>query len=151
MAGFALSYDISEIKGAAQFIQDLGDLDRIELLNDLGSEVENQTRRRIDSEKTDPSGDAWSEWSDEYKKTRHGGQSKLQGEGDLFESIQQAVDSDSVTVGSNLIYAAIHQYGGEDVGIPIPARAYLGFSEENEEDLLAVVETYIEDHLKALQ
>lgn len=46
-------------------------------------------------------------------------------------------------VGSELVYAAIHQHGGEPVGSAIPARPYLGISDENAADLNAIVEDFI--------
>lgn len=51
-------------------------------------------------------------------------------------------------VGTNVEYAAIHQFGGDEVGINIPARPYLGLSPDNEADLLGVVEDFIEQALR---
>ena len=55
---------------------------------------------------------------------------------------------DEVEVGTNVEYAAIHQFGGDEVGINIPARPYLGLSPDNEADLLSVVEDFIEEALR---
>ena len=116
----------------------------------VGAEAETQTHRRLRDEKSDPDGNAWESWSDDYALTRHGGNSLLMGEGDLDDSIQFIVGIEQVEIGSNLPYAAIHNFGGEEVGINIPARQYLGFSDENEMDLLAVVDDFLADELKAL-
>ncbi len=138
----------SEFARLAERLERLADMELGELLDLVGSEVESQTRRRIESEKSDPiTGDEWAEWSDDYKPTRHSGHSLLEGEGDLLESITFEVDNDAVVVGTNLIYGAIHQFGGEEVDIPIEARPYLGLSEENEDDILAIVDQWIDDQL----
>ncbi|EEE2001878.1 phage morphogenesis protein [Salmonella enterica subsp. enterica serovar Kotte] len=84
---------------------------KTELLHSLGAVVESQTRRRIISEKTAPSGEAWPAWSDSYAGTRHSGQSLLRGNGDLLDSIQFVVERGRVRVGSSLSYAGVHQDG----------------------------------------
>ena len=81
------------------------------LLKNIGSEVEDQTIRRIEKEKTAPDGSAWAPWTEDYKKTRHGGNSLLQGEGALLDSIEYQVQRNSVRVGSALAYAGVHQDG----------------------------------------
>jgi phage gpG-like protein len=70
------------------------------------------------------------------------------GEGDLLDSIQYLVAGGTVEWGSNLVYAAIHQFGGEEVDMPgLPARPYLGLSPENETELLAVVNDFLDEAL----
>ena len=118
------------------------------LLEALGAEVESQTRRRISEEKAAPDGTPWQPWSDAYGETRHGGHSLLEGEGELLDSLQFLVGSDRVEIGSNLVYAAIHQHGGDEVGIPIPARPYLGIGPENEEDLMAILDEWADRQLR---
>ena len=49
-----------------------------------------------------------------------------------------------MAVGSELVYAAIHQFGGKAVGRPHPARPYLGLSPENISDLEQVVTDFLE-------
>lgn len=63
---------------------------------------------------------AWMGWkSNEYWKKRRGGKI-LQLSGRLASSIMPYSDSDSATVGTNVVYAAIHNFGGV---IDIPARS----------------------------
>jgi phage virion morphogenesis protein len=149
MAGTHLQVDTRGIERLARRIGKLASAQRGELLDAIGFEVENQTRRRISDEKRAPDGTPWPDWSPRYAQTRHGGHSLLQGEDDLLDSIQYLVRGDQVEVGSNLVYAAIHQFGGAEVGMPIPARPYLGVSPENEADILAVVEDYLDQVLHA--
>ncbi|EBU8551961.1 phage morphogenesis protein [Salmonella enterica subsp. enterica serovar Telelkebir] len=110
-----------EVSGTEQLarmraaVEKLADADlQAELLDSIGAVVESQTRRRISSEKTAPSGEKWQAWSDSYAETRHGNQSLLQGNGDLLDSIQFIVERGRVRVGSPLAYAAVHQDGFND-------------------------------------
>lgn len=82
-----------------------------ELLETIGAEVVEQTQHRIRTEKTAPDGTPWQAWSASYAKTRHGNQSLLEGEGDLWGSIDLAVKGDKVHVGSPLPYARTMQDG----------------------------------------
>jgi phage virion morphogenesis protein len=149
VAATHLQVDTRGIERLALRIGKLASAQRGELLDAIGFEVENQTRRRIADEKRAPDGTPWPDWSPRYAQTRHGGHSMLQGEDDLLDSIQYLVRGDQVEVGSNLVYAAIHQFGGAEVGMPIPARPYLGLGPENDADLLAVVEDYLDQVLHA--
>lgn len=106
--------------------------ERAQLADALGAFMESSTTRRIADQKEAPDGTDWPLWSEAHAASRHEGQSLLRGEGDLLESIQFFSTTDEVQVGSNLIYAAIHQFGGDEVGKPIPARPFLGISRDDE-------------------
>lgn len=60
--------------------------------------------------------------------------------GDLDDTIQALVTGDEAEVGTNVVYGAIHQFGGEEVGLP--ARPYLGSSAEDEADLDAIIDDW---------
>lgn len=121
---------------------------RSALLEREAAIVESQTRRRISEEKTSPEGEAWPKWSTGYAKTRHGGHSLLQSEGHLLDSLTTAIgtSANEAYVGSNLIYAAIQNSGGTDNMAPgpagIPAREYLGISDENLQDIEDDIEAW---------
>lgn len=113
------------------------------LMEGIAAEVEGATKRRIEVGKRAPSGTPWAPWSEDYARTRHAGQSLLRGRGALMDSIVgRVVGDDTVLVGSNLRYAAIHQFGGLAGMAPgpaaIPARPYLGLSDEERGDLAAM-------------
>lgn len=95
-----------------------------ELLESIGEVVEHQTLRRISDEKTAPDGTAWTPWSAAYAKTRHSGNSLLQGSGDLLDSIEHQVQRNHVRVGSALVYAGVHQDGFSG-SVQIPAHTRL--------------------------
>ena len=150
MTGVRMEVNVRELARLQVRIGRLGNLPKRQLLDAIGQEVEGQTRRRISEEKTAPDGKSWKDWSPKYARTRHGGHSLLEGEGYLLDSIQYQINPDAVEVGSNLVYAAIHQFGGDEVGINIPARPYLGLSPDNEADIVAVVEDFLDQHLRAV-
>ena len=147
-----LNYNMQDVKRLGRRIQALAGIDRNALLEGIASEVEEQTRRRLTREKESPDGTPWPAWSLDYDATRHGGHKLLENEGHLVGSIQSIINDDSVEVGSNLIYAAIHNEGGEEGMAPgpagIPQREFLGFSSDNLTDLQHVVDDFIDDALK---
>lgn len=140
----ALTFDISASKRLQKHMQALAAMDMAALAALVADEGESQTRRRIEEERTSPDGSVWPEWSPAYKETRHGGQSLLQSEGNLVDSIQADVDGATAIWGSNLVYAALHNFGGEPVGIDVPAREYLGLSENNLGDIENLIIDWID-------
>lgn len=148
-----LKYDLASVARLQERIAKLGNLDRRDLLEQLAGVAENQTRRRISEEQQSPDGEPWQAWSANYAATRHGGQSLLQGEGDLVDSITSEIEGDEALIGSNLIYAAIHQHGGTPDMAPgpagIPAREYLGFSQDNLDEIESVADRWLDKHLEA--
>jgi len=127
----------------ADRLERLAQLDTTPLLEAIGAEVESQTRRRIAVDKTSPTGLPWPEWSTDYAKTRHSGQSLLQGDGHLLDSITHQVEGDSALIGSPLIYVATHQYGDPERGIE--QRELLGLEGNDLDDVVGLVEDYLEE------
>lgn len=143
----ALRYDLGELGNLETRLRMLpGALNRVGLMEALTIEGESQTRRRISEEKYSPDGEQWPGWLESYAKTRHGGHSLLENEGDLLDSITAFVDGMEGGWGSNMVYAATHQFGDEERNIA--AREYLGVSDENAEDLLAVANDWIGDRMR---
>jgi phage virion morphogenesis protein len=123
------------------------------LTYEIGALIEDQTRRRIADEKVAPDGTPWAPWSERYeqslkRRNRRNPRSLLVGEGNLRDSIQNYTTGEAARVGTNLVYGAIHQFGGEAVGMPIPARPYLGLSNENAGEIEDLVVGRLEDILQ---
>jgi len=127
-----------------RLIRDLPTDYEYELLYSLGAEIESQTRRRVLVEKTAPDGTPWAPWSPGYAATRGGGQSLLMDSGQMVMSLYQRVESHAVVVGTNKVYAADHQFGKDR----LPARPFLGFSDDNLRDLESVATDYLSQILK---
>lgn len=70
----------------------------------------------------------------------------LRASGDLMNSINMQASDTDVRIGSSLIYAAIHQFGG-DAGrgkkVTIPARPYLGLSAADEDEVVPIAEEWL--------
>lgn len=70
----------------------------------------------------------------------------LRASGDLMNSINMQASDTDARIGSSLIYAAIHQLGG-DAGrghkVTIPARPYLGLSSADSEEIIAIAEDWL--------
>ncbi len=113
------------------------------LRHDIGALVESQTRRRIHEEKESPDGKAWTPWGPNWASSRHKGHGLLENEGDLLDSIHFVVTGGDILVGSDLVYAAIHQFGGAEVGMAIPSREYLGMSDENWGEVVDLADTFV--------
>ncbi|MCX4025051.1 phage virion morphogenesis protein [Endozoicomonas sp. SM1973] len=165
MAGAGLDINLRGIDRLNQLIERLQVLgtDNSEILDVLGALAEDQIRRRIEEEQTAPDGTPWPEWSSGYSTTRHSNQGLLQSEGHLLDSINYVVGIDDVTVETNLLYAAIHQYGGIikpkngrflafQLGsqtvfakeVTIPARPFMGLSDDNQDEIEQVLVDWVE-------
>lgn len=149
----ALHFDLRELEAVNARLGAFATLDKHSLMDAIGFAVENQTRARIQDQKSSPQGEPWKPWTEAYAATRKGGQSLLQGEGDLLDSLTYNVDSDGegVEVGSPLEYAAIHQFGGKPGMAPgpaaIPARPYLGLSEDDAAEIEDVVTHWMDEQI----
>ncbi len=94
--------------------------------------------------------DKWVDLSETTKKQRqkigkYPGQI-LQVSGQLASSISTYYDDNSAIVGSNKVYAAIHQLGGQagkNKKTTIPARPYLKLTDDNFEEIIYEVEKYL--------
>jgi phage virion morphogenesis protein len=72
----------------------------------------------------------------------------LQMRGELAASITSDYDDDSAVVGTNKIYAAIHQFGGpagRGKKVEIPARPYLQLTDDENAKILIEVKNYLQD------
>jgi len=151
MAGVAHHFELDTAHAEAG-LRALSGWQIAELAYNVGALLESSTRERIATEKTSPEGAPWAPWSEHYAATRHGGQSLLMGGGGLLDSIANVSRGSEAIVGSNLVYAAVHQsgagkgaFGTTSRGTPIPwgdipARPYLGISGDDRRAIDELVE-----------
>lgn len=145
MAGVVIEQSLRGLEQLAQQMNQLASADQSDLMEIMGGVVESQTRRRLAEEKEAPDGTAWEDLSESWsaKKSENSSGGLMEYQGHLIDSIAYEVSGGEVSIGTNLIYGAIHQFGGEAVGMPTPARPYLGLSADNEQELNAVVNDWI--------
>ena len=152
MAGVQMRFDLNDIQAGATFgqIAAAGD-DLFPLMDAIGRILVNGAVERITVTNIDPDGITW---PPSLRAEIFGGPT-LHATGRLARSITSAPEQRQVTVGTNLIYAAVHQEGaiirpktakglyfmladGEEVvvgEVTIPRRAYLGISEAERQDI----------------
>jgi phage virion morphogenesis protein len=139
VAGTMLTVDLRGFDTADRALANLAGLEKHQLLDEVGQEVEGQTKRRIMSEKTSPDGAPW-------QPNQAGTPILVQSEA-LHGSITHLVTGDETQIGSNLVYAGVHNDGGRagrGAGFQMPQRQFLGLSVENEDDLTALIEDFLE-------
>lgn len=103
------------------------------------------------ADEADPTtGQSWQSLTDAHKAKRQekgytGG--ILQMTGQLAASIQSDWGSDFAQVGSNKVYAAIHQHGGlpdmRPANAAIPARPVLGADDQDQAEIMDVLERHL--------
>ncbi len=84
-------------------------------------------------------------WTPSHRAAAHGGKT-LVDTGRLRSSVTYLAAPDRVTVGTNVVYAAIQQFGGaagRGRQAILPARPYIGLSPDDRTELSAL----IQDHL----
>ncbi|MGI2182428.1 phage virion morphogenesis protein [Shewanella oncorhynchi] len=124
--------------------------DLSEPMNDIAAVLESATESAFEAEADPTTGQAWASLTDAYLKAnpkRQGGKMLQASAGGLAASVVADSGDFWAAIGSNKIYAAIHQFGGTD-DMPagpagIPARAYLGIGQENEQQVLMIMEQFL--------
>ncbi|MEE1982688.1 phage virion morphogenesis protein [Shewanella xiamenensis] len=125
--------------------------DLSEPMNDIAAVLESATEGAFEAEADPVTGQAWQSLSDAYLKAnpkRQSGKILQVSAGGLAASVTADSGDFWAAIGSNKIYAAIHQFGGTD-DMPagpagIPARPYLGVSREDEQSMLGILGEYFE-------
>lgn len=92
----------------------------------------------------------WKDLSEKTKtarrKTGHYPGQILQVSGQLAMSITTQYDNESAVIGSNKVYAAIHQLGGpagKNKKTTIPARPYLNLADDDYQDIINSIQTFL--------
>jgi phage virion morphogenesis protein len=125
-----------------------------DLMDRLGEVVAKGSRDRILSKLNKaPDGKPWQSLAASTLQRKRakgkGGMGILMHEPDLATSIHAHNPTDkSVTIGTSLIYALIHQFGGETgrgYKVNMPVRPYIGVSNTDKERL----KMYVQDWIKA--
>ncbi|WP_336288649.1 phage virion morphogenesis protein [Bartonella sp. CB60] len=147
------------LQAALSFLQKSASVPMGTLAQGVGRLIQENTRRRLQSEKTSPQGGKW--------KSNHANTSILFASGALSRSIDVIASPEKVVVGSGLVYARIHQLGGvirpkngktlrfcltsgkahrfvSVRHVTMPARPYLGISEQNKIEIIKAAEDWLQ-------
>ncbi|GFM37681.1 phage virion morphogenesis protein [Desulfovibrio psychrotolerans] len=123
-------------------------------MDEIGSQVLQRTQRRFE-EQQGPDGTDWPELSPVTVRKRGDTGPILRITGHLYGSLEYKAQPDAVEIGSNWPYARIHQLGAAQGSsgrtrrngpIPwgdIPARPYLGLSDDDAADVQDIIFHYL--------
>ena len=142
MAGVRYEIELSDVDLERAIAQAVDMVRSEPLMEELAAAMRAQTRDRFRDE-TGPDGEAWTQSrraADENGKT-------LQDERRLYKSIVTDASPLRATIGTNLVYSAIHQLGGKtgrNESVDMPARPYLGMSRDDAREL----EDLVFDHIR---
>lgn len=152
-----IAYDDRDVEAALRRLVHAGQ-DLTPAMREIASILEEAAEEAFQSQRA-PDGTPWADLSDHTKAARRKrgkwpGQI-LQITGDLAGSLTSAYDATSAVAGSNLVYAPTHQFGAEEGAfgktpggrpIPfgdIPARPFLGISDEAKDDILDAINNHL--------
>ena len=162
MSGVAIDVQINDaevIKAFNRLVWIMDDTTPV--MSAIGTALVASTHQRFISQ-TDPEGAAWQALDPEYAATKRNSRI-LTESGRLRDSINSEAGRDEVRVGTNVIYAAIHQFGGTikpksashlvfRIGdrlvmvdsVTLPARPFMGISAEDEAEVAEIVFGFVE-------
>lgn len=133
MTGLTLQVRFQDWDLPPRILAELGQADTTPLMREIGDFVRSETWRNFDEQQT-PEGQRW---KPSQRALREGG-TTLREYGILRDSYTYDARRDQVEIGSNVIYAAIHHYGGEtgrNHATKIDPRPALGLTSEMEADI----------------
>jgi len=155
----SIKVDIDELNRALARIEGIADAPLEELADGIGRLVQEQTRRRIEEEKTSPESVPW--------RPNREDTPILYRTGALSRSVDYVASAAGVTVGSGLVYAGVHQggatirptsakalafqLGGRLVfarSVTVPARPWLGLSADHRDEIVEAAEDWLGDLLQ---
>lgn len=151
MAGVAFRLDHSGLAAAIRALEPLVSFDGLALMEAAGALGESQTRRRVEEDKTAPDGTPW--------PPNQEGTSILLATGEhLRDSLAFRASADEAEWGASWEHASVHQEGAviraknaerlaftsggkfsRPKQVTIPARPFLGLSDDNRAELEALV------------
>lgn len=162
MTGTSFTVDLDDVKARAALAHwEAADGDLGELMDVIGGALRDNVLDRFEHGR----GPDGTPWKKSERATRQSGQT-LVDTARLRDSITYAASSRDVTVGSNVIYAAIHQFGGtiraktargllftvpgadgdelvNVMSVNLPARPYLGIGPEDHDAVADLVGAWL--------
>ncbi|MEI8642744.1 phage virion morphogenesis protein [Pseudoalteromonas sp. Hal040] len=128
-----------------QLVNNLDDL--APALGNVGEHLMLTHRDHFDQQRS-PDGDPWQPLSPEYAKRKKKNKDKILRLNDILrDTFAYNVGDESLEFGTNMEYAAIHQFGGTSDMISrlaaIPARKFLGLSERDEKEVVEILKEFL--------
>ena len=147
---FTITIDDHASDSLRRLTQGLDDLSP--LMRGIAGVIEDAAQQAFEDQASQESGTPWAELKPATVKRRGGDANPiLQVRGDLAK-LSSDYGQRYAQVGSNEPYAAIHQFGGTSDMAPgpagIPARPFLGLSEDDIDEIEDLTVDYLEDALR---
>lgn len=144
-----ISLDQDAIQSALKEIANAGN-DLEPVMREIAGVLADSTEDAFANEADPVTGNPWPALSESYlaqNPNRASGQMLQMSAAGLASSIQSEHSNDSASVGTNKLYAALHQFGGLPDMAPGPAavqaRPYLGLAAEDETEILAIISRHL--------
>lgn len=161
MAGTSITVDDADTLSALQRLYEAaGNL--LPVFKNIGEYETQVTKNRFITE-TDPDGVPWQDLNELYATTKKG-PGKLRGETRRLSQIIYQAANDNVEIGSDVIYARIHNEGGvirpknasalvfsmggqifKVKSVTMPRRRFLGFSDADQVEIQAIIQDHFQD------
>jgi phage virion morphogenesis protein len=147
-AAYALSIDSDAWEEALEVLSKMEEGLRLDFARFVGEELLNVSHEAFEKQADPATGVSWAAWSKAYAASNKHGSRLLWRRGDLWRSITYEAEPERIIIGSNMVYAPIHQFGAKkgEFGttkhgrpIPfgdIPARPFLGINDNFEDRIL---------------
>jgi phage virion morphogenesis protein len=142
----AVEYDDQQVKEALARLVALGS-NMKPVFADIGEYLDLAHRERWDAQEA-PDGSPWEPLKEATlkRKQRKGRSSDILVETAVMrDTLRYLATPDELRFGTDRIQGATHQFGREEDGIP--AREWLGLSDADKEEVLAILEDHIQDAL----
>ena len=117
---------------------------------EVGSYIQHVAERNFESE-SGPDGGQWAPLAASTLNRRGSGARILRDRGHLYASLTYRADRNQVEVGTNRIYARIHQFGGQagrGRKVTIPSRPYLGLNAGNRREIGGIFSQHLFEHMR---
>ncbi|WP_035597018.1 phage virion morphogenesis protein [Halomonas salina] len=143
MAGIRLEYEFDDrrVKRALGELIERG-RDAKPAFEAIGEDLDRAHRARFDQQ-VSPAGDPWAPLDPAYRDRKRRRKDKiLVLNGFLRDTLRYEAGSDQLEFGTDRVYGATHHFGDDDRGIP--ARPWLGLSDDDEAQALQTLIDYLE-------
>ena len=142
MSGASLQIDLDTVEIAAE-VRELvaGMANSVQLMREVGAQLLSITKDRF-ADQVGPDG---TPWTPSERARRENGQTLVR-TSRLKRSLSRAAGPGVAKVGTNVVYAAIHQFGGKagrGGSVELPARPYLGIGDRDRPAIEDVISSHI--------
>lgn len=132
------SITVTGLDAVTAALKRLSSIKTQDALRVVGSKIQEQVERRIETEKKAPNGLRWAPWTRAYAETRGTQHSLLIDTGDLLGSFRTINVGNEVQMGTEITYARKNDR----------EREFMGLSEDNKREVRDVIEEWLREQLR---